>query len=231
MVLLKDKKHLFFDLDDTLWDFEANSSAVLKILYDKYQLAENLGSSVEEFLSTYYRINLELWQKIYRRQITKVELRDARFQQTFLHFGYSSSEVEKSISADYLELAPQGTVLLKDCVSTLTYLSSKYSLHLITNGFAESQQVKIDGCGLRKFFKTIIISEEYQCVKPELEIFRIAERLSGAAAVECVMIGDSLESDITGATNAGWEAVYFSPKVNTFSGHTIAGLGELQLIF
>lgn len=158
-------------------------------------------------------------------------LRYARFEKTFQHFQYVTDSEHLSISADYLSLAPLGTVLVKDCLNTLRYLHSKYQLHLITNGFAETQNIKIDNCGLRQFFKTIIISEEHGSIKPETAIFRKAEALSGATAGDCVMIGDNLESDISGALSAGWEAIYFSEKSPDFSGHQIAGLAELQMIF
>jgi putative hydrolase of the HAD superfamily len=231
MVHLKKKKHLFFDLDDTLWDFEKNSSAALSVLYDKYQLRQKLNAELPEFLQVYYTINLQLWQQLYRRQITRDLLRDARFEKTFQYFNYQSATDHLLISSDYLKIAPLGTLLMKDCLPTLTYLQTNYHLHLITNGFAETQQIKLDNCGLRPFFKTIIISEEHQTVKPELAIFRIAESLANATAEECVMIGDNLESDIEGAKNAGWEAIYFSEKNSNFSGHAISGLAELQMIF
>lgn len=231
MVHLKEKKHLFFDLDNTLWDFETNSTAALSQLFDHYQLREKLGTSLEEFLRIYYQNNLQLWQQLSRREITKTQLRHKRFDQTFRTFGHVTETEYISFSEDYLQLAPRGTALLKDCKSTLTYLQKKYQLHLITNGFAETQHIKLDTCGLRPFFKGIIISDEHQYLKPEPEIFRIAEDLAGAEASDCVMIGDSLENDINGAKTAGWEAVYFSPSDRSFSGHCISALSELLMIF
>jgi putative hydrolase of the HAD superfamily len=231
MVQLKEKKHLFFDLDNTLWDFDINSTAALSQLFDYYQLREKLGTSLEEFLRIYYETNLQLWQQLSRREITKTQLRHTRFDQTFRAFGHVTETEYLSVSHDYLKLAPRGTALLKDCKSTLTYLQTKYQLHLITNGFAETQHIKLDTCGLRPFFKAIVISDEHQCLKPEPEIFRIAEELAGAETSDCVMIGDNLDSDINGAINAGWEAVYFSPTDKSFSGHSISELSELLMIF
>ena len=89
-------------------------------------------------------------------------------------------------------------------------LNKNYHLHIITNGFKEVQAIKIDGCGLRNYFKNIIISEEHNLSKPEEKIFRLAESFADAKTEECVMIGDNFESDIVGALNAGWEAIYFA---------------------
>src|SRR5690606_13699455 len=113
----------------------------------------------------------------------------------------------------YLTRTPKGTLLKENCLDVLGYLKGKYQLHIITNGFKESQDIKITGSGLRDYFSQIIISDEHQLIKPEEKIFRLAEKLSGAEVADCVMIGDSLESDIAGAENAGWDAIYFNEKI------------------
>lgn len=71
MVHLKEKNHLFFDLDDTLWDFKANSTSALHSLYEKYQLRKKLNAELDVFLNVYYSINQNLWQQLYRREIER----------------------------------------------------------------------------------------------------------------------------------------------------------------
>jgi putative hydrolase of the HAD superfamily len=207
---LTNKKHVFFDLDDTLWDFRTNSSAVLGELFNEFELAKKLNVTAEEFLVYYRSLNLQLWSQFYKRQLSKEQMRSTRFDLTFANFNYSNPQESVRFSDEYIKRAPHGTALMPGCIDVLDYLHRKYHLHLITNGFIETQAIKIDGCGLRKYFRNIIISEEHGLVKPELPLFRLAESLADAVPSECVMIGDSLESDIEGALQAGWDAVFFA---------------------
>lgn len=232
MVALKNKKHLFFDFDDTLWDFQKNSSLVLEELFYEFDLGEKLKTDFDSFISTYKKINLELWSSYYKRLITKHDMRDNRFNTVFKTFGYDNYEENLLITQHYLTRGPKGTFLKEGCIETLSYLKEKYKLHIITNGFKESQSIKIEGSGLKHFFEVVIISDEHQLIKPEEKIFRLAESLAGAQTHECVMIGDSLESDIAGAMNAGWEAIYYSEDKNHLHrGRSISSLKELKKIF
>jgi len=231
MADLNHKKHLFFDLDDTLWDFEANSTLVLQELFQEFDLKQKLKVDLDQFLSVYYRINLELWRKLYRREIDKHFLRDHRFREVFQFFNYETQAEHLAISQLYLQRAPHGKAQKPGCISTLSELQTRHHLHLITNGFAETQSIKLDGCNLRPFFKHIIISEEHGFVKPEEGIFRLAEKMSGAKQADCVMIGDNLDSDIAGALNAGWQALHFSESGESTHPHHVKSLPELLKIF
>jgi putative hydrolase of the HAD superfamily len=232
MADLRSKKHLFFDLDDTLWDFKANSETVLSKLFAEHGLSEKLNCDVSTFLKEYRAINLEMWSLYYRRKVNKEQMRNERFNKVFAHFGYSDMAGSIRLSDEYLRLAPYGTVLKPGCIETLTYLKKNYSLHLITNGFAESQAIKLDGSGLRDYFKNIIISEDHALVKPEEKIFRLAETLAEAKKEECVMIGDSYESDVKGAINAGWDAIYFTDSnPESYKGICISSLLQLCSVF
>lgn len=232
MADLKHKKHLFFDFDDTLWDFQKNSMLILQELFLEYKLSEKLRVSFDEFHTHYRDINLQLWSRYYRREIDKQQVRNHRFNIVFNNFGYDNYEENLEITRHYLTRTPKGTYLKENCLDLLGYLEGKYKLHIITNGFKESQDIKIEGSGLRGFFSQIIISDEHQLIKPEEKIFRLAETLSGAEVSDCVMIGDSLESDIAGAKNAGWDAIYFKEEIpSDYKGHSITNLLQLKEIF
>ncbi|MCC6369521.1 MAG: noncanonical pyrimidine nucleotidase, YjjG family [Bacteroidia bacterium] len=229
---LKQKRHLFFDLDDTLWDFQRNSNYVLRQLYSEFDLQAKLKTDFDGFLSAYKRINQQLWQQYNQRLVDKNHIRNHRFNLAFKEFGYDNYSENLSITEQYLERAPKGTHLKEDCLAVLDYLKPKYELHIITNGFKEIQAIKLDGAGLRNYFGQIIISEEHQMVKPEEQLFRLAERLAGAHTNECVMIGDNFESDIKGALNAGWEAIHFvEDNEPAYTGRQIKKLKELKALF
>lgn len=223
-------KHIFFDLDDTLWDFEKNSSLVLVQLYSEYGLRDKLKVPYEEFHKAYVKMNRRFWQQYNSGEIDKQHLRNHRFNETFKLFSYDNYEENLEITDHYLKRAPHGTLLVEGCHDVLAHLRKKYTLHIITNGFREVQDVKLDGADLRKYFSQVIISEVHGVNKPNEGIFRIAENLSGAGKQECLMIGDNYESDIMGAANAGWKSIHFSSEKARGSGHTITHLSQLMSI-
>lgn len=227
------KKHLFFDLDDTLWDFEKNSQIVIRELFDEFVLETKLNTDIDSFLAAYKTINLGLWSKYYKKEINKQYLRNHRFNLAFQHFGYDNYNENLLVTEQYLARAPKGSFLKEGCVEVLNYLQQKgYGLHIITNGFKEVVDIKMDTSGLRSYFSHIIISEEHELTKPDEKIFRLAERYANTEAWHCVMIGDSFESDIVGAKKAGWEAIYFTANnPEDFKGRVINKLEELRAIF
>ena len=229
MADLRNKKHVFFDLDDTLWDFQRNSAIVLRQLFTEHGLAGRLNTGADNFLAVYTEINLALWTKYYKREIDKDYLRNHRFNIVFNRFGFNDYELGLRITSEYLLRAPKGTLLVEGCVDLLNYLKDRYTLHIITNGFSEVQATKIDGSSLRPYFKNILISEDHGLVKPDVRIFRLGEQLAGALPHECVMIGDNFEADIEGARNAGWDCAYLcSSERAGYDGIRISRLSELR---
>lgn len=227
-------KHLFFDLDNTLWDFDKNSKSVLQELFNTNGLTAKLNADFETFHDYYYRKNDELWHLYYFNKIKKEELRYKRFHDSFLNFGYDNLQLSKNIAEEYVKISPYSKHLKDGCVEILEHLNSNYHLHIITNGFAEVQNIKIDTCGLRPYFKEIIISEEHGLTKPHVDIFRLGERLANTTPDKCIMIGDNWVSDIEGAIGAGWKAVYLSqdnaPEENNKNIKVIKELKELRYI-
>ena len=80
---------------------------------------------------------------------------------------------------------------------------------LITN-FTDGalQRRKIASAGLDGQFDAVFISGEVGFHKPDPRIFQHAAQELGAAAAECVHIGNSLLSDVEGALAAGMSAVW-----------------------
>lgn len=229
---MKKYSHIFFDLDNTLWDFDRNSSETLYELYAKYKL-EDLGiKSPEHFIGKYQERNAMMWEQYRLGKIDKDTLRNKRFEFTFWDLGIEAVErISAQMSDDYVSAAPKRNHLFPDAFEVLEYLHEKYILHIITNGFHEAQFVKLDGTGIRKFFRNIIISEHVGYKKPDVNIFYYAVDSAKTKAEECIMIGDGLEVDVLGAQNAGWDAIYFNPKRIAHSEiitHEIAALAELK---
>ena len=146
-------KHIFFDLDHTLWDFQKNSSLTFKFLLEKY----NIPISLDRFLEIYMPINFSLW-KLYRdEKISKQYLRHNRLKSAFEKLNVPVlSPIIDQMSEDYVTHLPDNNYLIKDTLLVLDYLVKKYKLYIITNGFTEVQMKKISNSNLEKYFTCII---------------------------------------------------------------------------
>jgi putative hydrolase of the HAD superfamily len=228
-------KHLFFDLDHTLWDFEANSRQTLQELYHTLGLAARGVTDFDLFHKHYTFHNEKLWDR-YRNGFVKVEeLRWKRMWLTLLEFKIGDEPLARQLGERFLEALPSRTMLFPYTIEILTYLRDKgYELHLITNGFEKTQHSKIENSGLSGFFGKVITSEGCDSLKPHKEIFEYAFRVTGAEPAESIMLGDSIEADIQGAINAGIDQVYVNhlgiepPMRPTY---TVSSLKELEEIF
>jgi putative hydrolase of the HAD superfamily len=207
----KQYHHIFLDLDHTIWDFDKNAEETLHELYISHKLA-NIGMpSADLFIETYTRNNHQLWAQYHLGQISKTELRETRFKNTFIELGINLEIMPATFEDDYVQICPTKTNLFPHAHETLQYLKSKYTLHLITNGFKESTELKAAGTNITGYFKNIIISETIGVNKPDPAIFEHATTLAGCHKNSCIMIGDSIEADIRGALSYGMDAIYFNP--------------------
>ena len=205
-------KHVFFDLDRTLWDFDAAAEVAFERIYDQYNL-KSLGiPSAHEFHEVYHPLNERLWELYREDKITKDDLNRTRFLKPLEHYGIHDVELADHLSEDYVYWSPRIVRLVPGTMELLDYLKPKYHLHLITNGFQEVQHTKLSGSGLEPYFETLTVSEEVGVKKPNPEIFRYALCKAHATAEESLMIGDEMAVDIDGARAAGMDAVLFNPK-------------------
>lgn len=206
---MKQYKHLFFDLDHTLWDIEANAKESLHELYFQHQLAEKGVDDFEFFFERYSFHNTKLWDRYSKGFIKQEELRWKRIWLTLLDFKMANEKLSKQLSEDFLKILPTKKNLFPYTIEILTYLTHKnYTLHLITNGFENVQHQKINNSNLKQFFQEIITSEASNSLKPNKEIFEYALQKSNARLRESIMLGDNLEADIQGAINVGMDTVF-----------------------
>lgn len=208
-------KHLFFDLDKTLYDFHKSSRETLEEVYRNHNLAARGITNFDEFLNIYTEINLKLWE-IYRRgEIEKKALNVKRFALSLKAFQIDDPDLASEIAKYYVTESPLKKALFPGVIETLEKLHGHYNMHIITNGFEEVQHIKIKAQGIGKYFDTIITSEEAGVKKPDPYIFEYALKKAGASANESLMIGDDLEVDIIGAREAGIDQVYVNyPRIS-----------------
>lgn len=181
-------------------------------LFIEHNIEQYCNTNFEHFIEIYEAINHELWHLYSLKQTTKEELRYQRFYKAFSHFNYDNLHLAHQWADDYLKISPYKTHLIDGSMDVLLYLQEKYQLHIITNGFKEVQHIKLDYSNLKSFFEHVIISEEHGFNKPDIKIFDLAQQLANAQNHECVMIGDNYDTDILGALNAKWKAIYLSDQ-------------------
>lgn len=228
-------RHLFFDLDHTLWDFEANARVTLQELYESLQLKKRGVNDFDLFHKNYLAHNEKLWERYRNGYIKQDELRVKRMRMSLLDFKIADEELAKEMSVLFLDLLPTRTILFPDAKEILLYLKDKnYELHLITNGFEKTQHRKLNHSGLNNFFKEVITSEGSNSLKPNKDIFDFALTKCGAVKEESIMLGDSIEVDIIGAMNAGIDQVYINHlkiKPSVQPTYTVTSLKQLEDIF
>ena len=224
-------RHLFFDLDRTLWDFDAAAEVAFERIYEQYHLRELGIPSAHEFHMVYHPLNEKLWELYRADQITKDELNRTRFLKPLEHYGIHDIALADHLSEDYVYWSPRIVRLVPGTMELLEYLKPKYHLHLITNGFEEVQHTKLSGSGLEPFFETLTVSEEVGVKKPNPEIFRYALKKAGATPEESLMIGDEMAVDIDGARAAGIDQVFFNATGQPAQGQCtfeVSSLSEIK---
>ncbi len=224
--------HIFFDLDNTLWDFKNNSRLAMQNSFHHFKLGDQ-QITFDEYFEVYSKHNHALWDAYRKKEVNKKDLIQRRFRDTFIELGVAGVESEK-INDYYFEEMPKQKALYPGALETLEYLKEKrYQLFIITNGFKEVQHKKIEISGLNPFFKKVFTSEEIKTPKPGKEIFEFAITSTNAKKSESLMIGDDWDVDIKGAINFEIDSVYFSQqkqteKVGKTTVFSISHLNELM---
>ncbi|MDJ0367895.1 YjjG family noncanonical pyrimidine nucleotidase [Hymenobacter sp. H14-R3] len=229
---MKTYRHLFFDLDHTLWDFETNANETLEQLFTDYDLARHGLFTLAEFSQRYSEVNHALWRLYQSNKVTQKQLREVRFSRTLTRLGVAEADIPADISARFTDILPYKSAVFPHTHEVLTYLKKKdYRLHLITNGFEDVQRIKLVSSQLAAYFEEVITSEHSGFLKPDPRMFAHALARTGATAPESLMVGDNLECDVLGAYNAGIDQVYFNPAKRRHFAETtyeISSLDELR---
>ena len=209
---MKTYQHLFFDLDHTLWDYDKNVTESLAELYEHYSLVELGIPSFQHFFDSFHAVNFQLWDWYNVGKIDKVNLRKERFPRIFSHAGGRAEAIPQEFEEDFMNRTSSKSHVFPYSKEILTYLKEKYRVHVITNGFNESQAKKMKSSGLDVFFELVVTSETTGHKKPDPRIFHYALDQLKTQAEHCLMIGDNPNSDILGAQNANIDQVYFNPE-------------------
>mgnify|MGYP006268118551 CR=1 FL=1 len=231
---MKTYTHLFFDLDHTLWDFDTNARTTLAALYEEFGL-QQWGATSEAFISTFFVVLHELWDAYNRNQITKEGLREQRFVRIGERLTGKRPAPMPELEAAYVRRCSRQGVLMPYTDEVLNYLRrAGYRLHILTNGFRESQRVKLESAGIAGFFETVTTSECTGEKKPHPAIFQHALQQAQATTEEVILIGDNPETDLRGAYGVKWDSVFYNPDKKVSAApftHEVRCLSALRGIF
>ncbi len=205
--------HIFFDLDHTLWDYDFNARLVLSEMYAQFNLSSSTNTSPEGFQKLFFKVNATLWHRYNFGEITREDIRNDRFR-LILNQCAGDNSVAGELSDHFLHHCPRQPKVMDGAHEILEYLSDKYKLYIITNGFDDVQWVKLKSTGLGKYFLDMFTSETIGFRKPSPEIFEYALSETKATPELSVMIGDNPITDIGGANKAGIFSILFDPKEN-----------------
>jgi putative hydrolase of the HAD superfamily len=229
---MKAYKHIFFDLDHTLWDFDTNARDTLTDIYGEFEMTSSVNAPFDDFYTRYLHHNQLLWNRYHNGFISAEDLKWKRMWRTLLDFKIGDEALARRLSSRFLEILPTKKEIFPHTMEILKYLTEKkYNLHLITNGFEKTQWSKLTSSGMSGYFTHMITSECSNSLKPKKEIFEFALKRADAELQQSIMIGDNLEADIQGAINAGMDCVYvnhISASATTLPTYTITHLQQLE---
>jgi len=210
---MRTKELLLLDLDNTLWDFDANAEEALAELFHRHELHIKSGYGVQHFIQEYQKVNKAYWKEYEAGKIDKEYLRTARFTDTFRILGIPDEDHPENVWQEYLEICPVMTRLMPGTNLFLEEVSEYYDIIIITNGFEQTQRTKISVSGIEPFLTGMITSESLGIPKPDEKIFNAALQLyqqSKPLPDNIFYAGDTWDTDVAGGINAGIKTAWYN---------------------
>ena len=199
-----------FDIDETLLDFNRDMALAFERMYRAVGLNDAVPYS-EAVLRLYNDCNERWWRRFEQGLCTKPALYRGRFVDFFREAGLPQRDLD-TINALYVEFFKQTGTVFPGAEALLAALAEKYPIYIVTNGNAVSQKTRLQNSGLLPYIRGCFISETAGAAKPDKRYFDyVLAHIPGAAAENCVVIGDSLTSDMRGAQNAGMASIWYNP--------------------
>ena len=224
-------QHIFFDLDNTLWDHRRNAYLTLKDIFTRENVQENYNLGFEEFHKEYFTINERLWAQIRDGEIDKDFLRKHRFYDSFLFFGIDDFALAQTFENNFLDEILNYNDLVEGAFELLEDLAEKkYHLHILSNGFMEVTYRKCELSGIKNYFETITSADEINIRKPHPEIYEYALNKAGAKKEESMMIGDDWIADVEGGKSFGLKVIFFDVFNDNYKAPDVTVIKKLSEI-
>lgn len=222
---MKAYEWILFDADETLFHFDAFSG--LQRMFSQFGVTFNQQNYQE-----YQSINKPLWTDYQNGTINAQQLQHRRFNS----WADKLQTTPANLNSAFMTAMAEICAPIDGAVSLLNMLREHTKLGIITNGFTELQQTRLERTGLRGHFDLLVISEEIGIAKPHRDIFEHALINMGNPRRENVlMVGDNPDSDILGSINAGLDTCWINHEnkptpvgiVPNYQVNTLAALEQL----
>lgn len=204
-------RNFLFDLDQTLLDFHASERRALEIVVTKNGL-----KFTDEVYDHFKAKNKSLWLELERGTINRTELFTIRFNDLFDFCEGDSTGLDPlEVNADFIRTMSVNGVPMPGALEFVRKLRKEIPgarIYIASNGATINAQGRMASTGLDKLIEHLYISEDMGVNKPEKEFYDICLEGIGEPKETCIMIGDSLTSDMLGAKNAGLASVWFMPS-------------------
>ena len=205
-----DRINFLFDLDETLLNFHASEKIGLK------EVVEACGCVFNDEVYAFFKArNKELWLMLERGEITRQELFDTRFRELLARCGADTSETDfLKVNSEFISAMARNGVILDGALELLERIKTGIKgarVYIVSNGATVNALGRIKSTGMDAYIDGTFISEDMGVNKPSPEFFRIVLDSIGARKENCIVIGDSLSSDMLGAKNAGITSCWFKP--------------------
>lgn len=221
-------QHIFFDLDNTLWDHRGNACSTLKEIFKKEKIKEKYNLDFDDFHQEYFTINERLWEQIRDGEIDKEYLRKHRFYDSFLFFGIDDYELSQTFENNFLDVILNYNDLVEGAFQVLEYLHDRgYKIHILSNGFEEVTHRKCELSGIHNYFQTITSADEIDIRKPHPQIYEYALKKANAKPEESMMIGDDWIADVEGAKSFGLQVIFFDVFNDNFEAKDVKVIKKL----
>lgn len=204
-------RNLLFDLDQTLLDFHASEHIALKTIMEM-----NSQVFTEERYDSFKQINKKLWLEFEKGIISKAELFETRFKILFEECGCNTDGMDlMKINRDFIDCMSKNGILMDGALDFLKKVVDSVPnvrIYVITNGATRNAKGRIASTGLNDYICDLFVSESMGVSKPSHEYFDIVKKAINDPDKSCIVIGDSLTSDMLGAKNADLTSCWFMPE-------------------
>jgi len=223
MSFVKQYEWILFDADETLFQFDA--FAGLRLMFSRFNV-----NFTEQDYCEYQALNISLWVDYQNNQITVQALKSRRFEAWSKKLSVPAEHLNSAFMSAMVEIC----VPLEGAVSLLESLHGQVKLGIVTNGFTELQQERLERTGLKHHFKFVVTSEEVGIAKPHAGIFDYALAImQHPERKRVLMVGDNPDSDILGGMNAGFHTCWLNADnrerpAHITPHHQVTSLRELE---
>lgn len=219
---------VFIDIDDTLLDFTKCANDAIKSACNKFGVPYTTT-----LVDTFHPINLDLWHRLEKKEVTKEKLFDTRFQIVFDKLGIKADGI--AFETAFRENFHESAILVDGARDLLEYLRAKYKVYVASNASMHQQTNRMKRAELDGYIDGYFVSEEIGFPKPQKEFFDACfKALPDVKPQDVVMIGDSLSADIKGACEYGLKTIWYNhrnePTSDVKCDYIVSRLSEVKNI-